>query len=63
MSSIWPYAGRAQSTYFYSTEGLRQVAYVAVNVLNGMVAQNSVRDRLENRTHLLPQVDFWHRKQ
>jgi len=39
------------------------IVYVAVDVLRGMVAQNSVRDGVNDRAHLVPRVDFWHRKQ
>ena len=39
------------------------IVYVAVDVLRGMVPQNSVRDGVDNRAHLFPWVDLWHRKQ
>ena len=39
------------------------IVYIAVDVLRGMVAQNSVRDGVNNRAHLVPRVDLWHRKQ
>ena len=39
------------------------IVYVAVDVLRGMVARNSVRDRVDDRAHLVPRVDLWHRKQ
>ena len=39
------------------------IVYVAVDVLRGIVAQNSVRDGVNDRAHLVPRVDLWHRKQ
>jgi len=39
------------------------IVYAAVDVLRGMVAQNSVQDGVDDRAHLFPQVDLWHRKQ
>ena len=38
------------------------IVYVAIDVLRGMVAQNSVRDGVDNRAHLVPRVNLWHRK-
>jgi hypothetical protein len=39
------------------------IVYVAVDVLRGIVAQNSVRDGVNDRAHLVPRVDLWHHKQ
>ena len=39
------------------------IVYVAVDVLRGMVAQNSVGDGVDDRAHLIPRVNLWHRKQ
>ena len=39
------------------------IVYIAVDVLRGMVAQNSVRDGVDDRAHLVPRVDLRHRKQ
>ena len=39
------------------------IVYVAVDVLRGMVARNSVRDGVDDRAHLVPRVDLRHRKQ
>ena len=38
------------------------IVYVAVDVLCGIVAQNSVRDGVDDRAHRVPRVDLWHRK-
>ncbi len=35
------------------------IVYVAVDVLPGMVAQNSVRDGVDDRAHLVPWVSLW----
>ncbi len=39
------------------------ILYVAVDVLRSMVAQNFVWDGVDDRAHLVPRVDLWHRKQ
>ncbi len=39
------------------------IVYGAVDVLRGMVAQNSVQDGVNDHAHLVPRVDLWHRKQ
>ena len=39
------------------------IVYVAVDVIRGMIAQNSVRDGVDNRAHLVPRVDLPHCKQ
>ena len=39
------------------------IVHIAVDVLRSMVAQNSVRDGVDDRAHLVPRVDLWHRKQ
>ena len=37
------------------------IVYVAVDVFCGMVARNSVQDGMNDRAHLVPRVDLWHR--
>ncbi len=39
------------------------IVYIAVDVLRGMVARNSVQDGVDDRAHLIPRVDLWHLKQ
>ncbi len=34
------------------------IVYIAVDVLRGVVAQNYVRDGVDDRTHLVPWVDL-----
>jgi hypothetical protein len=39
------------------------IVYIAVDVLPGMFAQNSVQFGVEDCAQLVPWVNFWHRKQ
>ena len=39
------------------------IVNVAIDVLHGMVAQNSVRDGVDDLAHLVPRVDLRHCKQ
>jgi len=34
------------------------IVYIAVDVLRSMVAQNSVQDGVDDRAHLIPQVEL-----
>ena len=57
--------GRASVKHIYDG-ALKErlvIVYVAVDVLRGTVAQNSVQDGVDDRAHLVPWVDLQHHKQ
>ena len=58
-----PWRASVKDIHDGALKELLGIVYVAVDVLRGMVAQNSVREGMDDRAHLVPRVDLWHRKQ
>ena len=59
-----PRHGPVKDMYDGALKERLDIVYVAVDVLRGMVvAQNSVRDGVDDRAHLVPRVDLWYCKQ
>jgi hypothetical protein len=52
-----PWCASVKDIYDSALKECLGIVYVAVDVLRGMVAQNSDRDGVDDRAHLIPRVD------